>query len=70
MVVWQRSFVAMTVLAGGTYDDAIAAMTPGADALLGDLPAKLLDARRPIRAQALATIAHEIAVALGEVTLR
>jgi len=70
MVVWQRSFVAMTVLAGGTYDDAIAAMTPGADALLGDLPARLRDSRRAERARALATVAHEITVALGEVTLR
>ncbi|HEY8078510.1 MAG TPA: hypothetical protein VIF62_30480 [Labilithrix sp.] len=68
--MWQRSFVAMTVLAGGTYDDALASLEPGADALLGDLPTKLRDARRPVRAQALATVAHEIAVALAEVTLR
>jgi hypothetical protein len=60
----------MTVLVGGTYDDAIAALPPGADALLGDLPVKLRDPQRPVRAQALAKVAHEIAVALGEVTLR
>ncbi len=60
----------MTVLAGGTYDDALASLEPGADALLGDLPTKLRDPRRPVRAQAVAAVAHEIAVALAEVTVR
>jgi len=60
----------MTILAGGTYDDAIAALPPDADALLGDLPTKLRDPRRATRAQALATVAHEITVAVDEVTLR
>ena len=69
-MVWQRSFVATTVLVGGTYEDALAALEPGAEARLGDLPAKLRDARRPVRAQALAIVAHEVAVALGEVTRR
>ncbi len=68
--MWQRSFVGVSVLVGATYDDALALLEPGAEATLGDLPAKMRDARRPVRAQALATVAHEVAVALGEVTLR
>jgi hypothetical protein len=59
----------MTILAGGAYDDALASMEPGADALLGDLPTKLRDPRRSVRARALAAVAHEIAVAIGEGTL-
>jgi hypothetical protein len=68
-MAWRRSFVAMTVLVGGTVDDALAALEPRAEAALGDLTAKLRDPRRPVRAQALAGALHETAAALAEVTL-
>lgn len=72
--MWERSFVAVGVLVGGSLEDALAALpaapperaAPG----LAELEAKLRDTRRPVRAQGLALAAHEVAVAIGEVTLR
>ncbi len=70
MVVWERSFVAVSVLSGASFDDALALLPPGAEGRIGDLATKLRDARKPVRAAALAQAAHEIVVALGESGLR
>ena len=66
--MWERSFVGVSVLLGATAEDATS--------LIADAPppshldARLRDNRRAVRAQALAVVAQEIAVALGEITLR
>lgn len=69
-MVWERSFVAVSVLIGGSVDDALAALPEGSEARVADISSKLRDSRRAVRAQGLAVVAQEIAVALGEVTLR
>jgi len=70
--VWERSFVAVSVLVGGSVDDALAALPEGSEARphAAELLLKLRDTRRAVRAQGLAVVAQEIAVAIGEVTLR
>jgi hypothetical protein len=70
--VWERSFVAVSVLVGGSVDDALAALPEGSEARphTAELVLKLRDTRRAVRAQGLAVVAQEIAVAIGEVTLR
>ena len=70
--MWERSFVAVSVLVGGSIDDALAALPPACLARpnVAELTAKLRDERRAVRAQGLATVGQEIAVAIGEVTLR
>ncbi len=68
--MWERSFVAVSVLLGTSIDDALAALPDELRPRVGDLEAKLRDARRPVRAAGLALVAQEVAVAIGEVTLR
>lgn len=68
--MWERSFVAVSVLVGGPLEDALAALPEGSAPRVAELEAKLRDSRRPVRAQSLAVVAHEVAVAVGEVTLR
>jgi len=74
--VWERSFVAVSMLldgSGGGLEQALAMLPDGAEAerpLLGDLANKLRDPRRAVRAQALATVAQEVVIAVSEVTLR
>jgi hypothetical protein len=68
--VWERSFVAVSVLVGGSVQDAIAALPVGSEARIAELASKLNDSRRTVRAQGLAVVAQEVAVAIGEVTLR
>ena len=68
--MWERSFVAMTVLAGGTTDEAIAALDESGAHRAGDVLAKLRDPRRPVRAATLAEVAKDVVVAIDEVTLR
>jgi len=68
--VWERSFVAVSVLVGGSIEDAIAALPVGSEARIADVASKLKDSRRTVRAQGLAVVAQEVAVAIGEVTLR
>ena len=68
--MWERSFVAVSVLVGGSFEDALAALPEGARPRVGELEAALRDPRRPVRAHALAVVAREVALALGEVTLR
>lgn len=70
--MWERSFVAVSVLVGGSIDDALAVL-PAASAAcpqVAELTAKLRDERRAVRAQGLAAVGQEVAVAIGEVTLR
>jgi hypothetical protein len=116
--MWQRSFVAVSVLAGASVDEALAALevdgagaagagvagagaagagvagagaagagvagagvagagagvagapgAGGAGAALGDLVPRLRDPRRVVRAQALATVGQEVALAVDEMTL-
>lgn len=68
--MWERSFVAVSVLLGASIDEVAEAMPEGTELRLGELGGKLRDSRRAVRAQSLAAFAHEIALALGEVTLR
>lgn len=68
--MWERSFVAVSVLVGGSIEDAIAALPVGSEARIADVASKLKDSRRTVRAQGLAVVAQEVAVAIGEVTLR
>lgn len=72
--MWERSFIAVSVLLGASgpqaLEDALAALPEGAEPRLAELTAALRDARRPVRAQGLAVVAQEIALAIGEVTLR
>ncbi len=70
--MWERSFVAVSVLCGASVEDAIAALPDGSPARAGvaEVTAKLHDSRRPVRAQGLAVVAQEVAVAIAEVTWR
>jgi hypothetical protein len=70
--VWERSFLAVSVLLGATIEDALLALPDGTESrgLVGDLAHKLRDPRRATRAQGLATVAQEVALAISEVTLR
>jgi hypothetical protein len=68
--VWERSFVAVSVLVGASIEEAVAALPEGAEPRIADLASKLRDTRRAVRAQGLAVVAQEVAVAIGEVTLR
>lgn len=70
--MWEKSFVGVSMLLGASYDDARGMVTPaGVSATSLDAFAeKLRDPRRAVRAQALATVAQEIVVAIDEVTLR
>jgi hypothetical protein len=66
--MWQRSFVAMTVLAGGTVDDALAAL-PNPPAHVEPLATKLRASSRAVRATALAEALRDIVLAVEGVTL-
>ena len=68
--MWERSFVAVSVLLGGSVEDAIAALPEASAARIGEVAGQLRDTRRAVRAQGLAVVAQEVALALGEVTLR
>jgi hypothetical protein len=77
--VWQRSFLAVSVLLGDSIDDAIAALPDGVGPAarasgqrpdLDELATNLRDPRRAVRAKSLALVAQEVAVAIGEVTWR
>jgi hypothetical protein len=68
--VWERSFVAVSVLIGGAVDDAMLALPAGSEVRVADIASKLRDTRRSVRAQGLAVVVQEVALALGEVTLR
>ena len=68
--MWERSFVAVSVLLGGSVQDALAALPFGSETRIAELASKLKDSRRTVRAQGLAVVAQEVAVAIGEVTLR
>ena len=73
--MWERSFVAVSVLietSHATVDDALAMLPPGSEAREGvsELARALRDPRRAARAQGLAVIAQEVAMAIATVTLR
>lgn len=68
--MWERSFVAMTVLAGGTTDEAIAALGEEGAHGAADVLAKLRDSKRQVRAATLAAVARDVIVAIDKVTLR
>jgi len=68
--MWEKSFVAMTVLVGGTTDEAIAALGDEGVQRAADVLAKVRDPKRTTRATALAEAAKDVVVALEEVTLR
>lgn len=79
--MWEPSFVAVSVLLAppphassaspaASVDEAMAALPEGAELRAAELASKLRDPRRAVRAQGLAVIVQEIALAIGEVTLR
>lgn len=68
--MWERSFIAASVLTGGTADEAAAMLEPEAAARAADLLAALGHPQRAVRARALAVVGQEIARAIDEVTLR
>ena len=68
--MWERSFVAVSVLVGASIEDALSTLPDGSETRVAELASKLRDTRRAVRAQGLAVVAQEVAVALGEVTLR
>ena len=68
--MWEKSFVAMTVLVGGTTDEAIAALGDEGVQRAADVLAKVRDPKRTTRATALAEAAKDVVVAREEVTLR
>jgi hypothetical protein len=68
--MWQRSFVAMTVLCGGTVDDALEALSPTPHSSnVEPLVTKLRASSRATRATALAEALREIVLAVEGVTL-
>lgn len=68
--MWERSFCAVSMLLGRSFEETLAALPEGAEARLGDLSSRLRDPRRAARAQGLAVVAQEIALATARVTLR
>ena len=66
--MWERSFVAVSVLLGSDVDEALAMLPDPTRA--GDLVTHLRDPRRAVRAQAIATAAAEVALALDQQALR
>jgi hypothetical protein len=68
--VWERSFVAVSVLLGASIDEALAALPEGSELRIAELTSRLRDTRRAVRAQGLAVVAQDVAVALSEVTWR
>ena len=68
--MWERSFVAMTVLAGGSADDAELALGAEGAARAAGLLARLRDQSRATRAAALADVAKDVVIAIDEVALR
>lgn len=68
--MWERSFIAVSVLGGTSFEDALAMLPDGADRRASDLASKLRDERKNVRAAALAQAAHEVIVAIAESGLR
>jgi hypothetical protein len=68
--MWERSFVAMTVLAGGTTDEAIASLGEQGTQRAAEVLAKLRDPKRPVRAAMLADVAKDVVIAIDRVTVR
>ncbi len=72
--MWERSFVATSVLLSVPLDEALAAIPQGyetrSETRVAELSTKLRDGRRAVRAGALADVGKEIAMALAEITLR
>ncbi len=68
--MWEKSFVAVSVLAGTSFEDALATLPDGADPRISDLTSQLRDERKNVRAAALARVAHEVVVAIDESGLR
>lgn len=68
--MWEKSFVAVSVLGGRSFEDALATLPEGAELRVGDLGPKLRDARKNVRAAALAQAAHDVIVAVEESGLR
>lgn len=67
--MWERSFLAMSLLVGSTADEAIAALPDDAEARTADVTRALRDPSRAVRAQAIAAGAQDIARAIEEVAL-
>ena len=68
--MWETSFVAMTVLAGGSVDEAVAALGEDGAVRAGDVVARLRHDKRAVRAAALAEAAKDVLVSVDEVALR
>jgi hypothetical protein len=68
--MWEPSFAAMTVLAGGTADEAVAALGDERSRRAETVVAGLRDPKRAVRAATLAEVAKNVVIAIDEVTLR
>ncbi len=68
--MWESSFVAVSVLVGGSIDDALASLPAGSRPGVAELVAKLRDPKRTVRAQGLAVVAQDVFADLTEMTLR
>jgi hypothetical protein len=68
--MWEPSFVAVTVLAGGSVDDAVAALPQESVARFEPLLSRLRAPARTTRATALAEIARDVALAIEQGALR
>ena len=66
--MWERSYVAISVLLGATVEESMASL--GDPAPAAGIAAKLANPRRQARAQLLALVAAEVNVALDEGALR
>lgn len=64
--------MAVSVLLGASLEDATAELPEGSESrpATSELTQKLRDPRKAVRAQGLATVAQEVALAIGEVTWR
>lgn len=68
--MWERYFVAMSVLLSVPLDEALAGLPAGSEARVGELSTKLRDGRRAVRAATLAEVGKEIARSVTEIALR
>lgn len=68
--MWEPSFIAVTVLVGGTVEDALAALPEGAAARVEPLVDRLRAPTRAARATALAEVARDIALEIERGAMR
>lgn len=68
--MWEPSFVAVTVLLGGTVDEAVAALPDAAATRIEPIVARLRAPSKATRATALASVARDVAVQIERSAMR